>query len=454
MASVTREPIGELHDKITVKLSQQDYLPTFEKEIKSFSKKANIPGFRKGMVPAGMIKKMYGPDFFSDAVLKSVNNELEGFLKKENQEIFGQPIPSDSKLPEMDMKNPGDYEFPFEIGLKPEIKISIPKDTKAVYYHIKPTEEDLKKEIENVQINNGELKEIESVRDEKDIIKVLFTELNEEGNELENGISKEETLAVSAFTDSFQKHFFGKKANDVLTAKLNEAIDPVKFPGIYEGIGVDKENEGKSFSIKILSVNEMEMHPLNEELFKKVFPAKEITSEEDFKKAVSEEVEKQYQGVTNNQFEHELYHILMKVPVKFPESFLKKWIETSGEQQKSKEEVEEEFPKFIDQLKWSVISNEIAKEQELKVSADEIKEEIKSELKKYFGNVDTSSADFGWMDEYVNRMMSDSKQIESRYDKLLVQKIFDWAKTKIAKEEKEVSPEEFQKTQSEHRHQH
>lgn len=454
MASVTREQIGNLHDKIIVKISKEDYLPTFDKDIKSFSKKANIPGFRKGMVPAGMIKKMYGSDFFSDAVLKSVNTELENFLKEGNQEIFGQPIPSDTKMPEMDMQNPSDYEFPFEIGLKPEVKIEMPSDVKATRYIIKPTDEDLQKEIENVQINNGELKEIESVRDEKDIVKVLFTELDEAGNPVENGISKEETLAVSAFTDSFQKHFFGKKINDELTSKLNEAIDPTKFPGIYEGLGIESEDEGKNFSIKIVSVNEMEKHPLNEELYKKVFPGKEITSEEDFKNAVSEEVEKQYQDVTNNQYEHELYHILMKIPVEFPESFLKKWMETSGEQKKSKEEIEQEFPKFIEQLKWSVISNEIAKEQELKVSADEIKEEIKTELKKYFGNVDTSSADFGWMDEYVNRMMTDSKQIESRYDKLLVQKIFDWAKTKVDTEEKTVSPEEFQKIQSAHRHEH
>lgn len=453
MASVTREQIGNLHDRLVVKISKEDYLPAFEKDIKSFSKTANIPGFRKGMVPAGMIKKMYGADFFSDAVIKAVNNELEDFLKKENEEIFGHPIPSVTKLPEMDMKNPSEYEFPFEIGLKPKINISIPEDTSAVYYKIKLTEEELQKEIENLQINNGTLKDIESVRDEKDIVKVLFKEMAD-GTNAEPTLSKEETLAVSAFSDQFQKEMQGKKAGDKLTTKLNEAIDPVKFPGIYEGLGIDAEGEGKTFEIEILTVSEMEQHPLNEELYKKVFPDKEINTEEVFRKAVSEEVEKQYNDVTANQFEHELYHLLMEIPVEFPESFLKKWLETSGEQKKSTEEVEQEFPKFIEQLKWSVISNEIAKEQDLKVTADEIREEIKTELKRYFGNVDTSTADFSWMDSYVDRMMTDSKQIESRYDKLLVKKIFDWATTKISKNEKEVTPEEFQKIQAAHKHHH
>ena len=119
MASVNKENIGNLHDKLTVKVSKEDYLPSFEKAIKDYSKKANIPGFRKGMVPAGMVKKMYGASIFYDEVIKSVEKELKNYLVTEKPEIFAQPLPMENDLRKLDMNQPSDYDFPFEIGLKP-----------------------------------------------------------------------------------------------------------------------------------------------------------------------------------------------------------------------------------------------------------------------------------------------------------------------------------------------
>ncbi|MGN6531760.1 MAG: trigger factor, partial [Ginsengibacter sp.] len=123
MASVTKENLGNLHDKLTVKVSTEDYLPAFEKAIKDYSKKANIPGFRKGMVPAGMVKKMYGASIFYDEVIKSVEKELKNYLVTEKPEIFAQPLPMENDLRKLDMNQPAEYDFPFEIGLKPEVSL-------------------------------------------------------------------------------------------------------------------------------------------------------------------------------------------------------------------------------------------------------------------------------------------------------------------------------------------
>src|SRR5712671_136957 len=117
MASVTRETIGDLHDKLTVKISKEDYYPSFEKAIKEYSRKANIPGFRKGMVPTGMVKKMYGASIFYDEVIKVVEKEIHEYLDKEKPEIFAQPLPMENDTRKLDMSNPAEYDFPFEIGL-------------------------------------------------------------------------------------------------------------------------------------------------------------------------------------------------------------------------------------------------------------------------------------------------------------------------------------------------
>ena len=133
MASVIKENIGNLHDKLTVKISKEDYLPEFEKAIKSYSKKANIPGFRKGMVPSGMIKKMYGASIFSDEVIKTVEKELQEYLGKEKPEMFAQPLPMESDLRKLDMNQPEEYDFPFEIGLKPKINFGCTFFCKAYF---------------------------------------------------------------------------------------------------------------------------------------------------------------------------------------------------------------------------------------------------------------------------------------------------------------------------------
>src|SRR6185369_1561538 len=124
MATVTKENIGLLHEKVTVKLEKPDYLPSFEKTLKEYSKKANIPGFRKGMVPAGLIKKMYGTSLFTDEVLKTVDRELIGYLENDKLEIFAQPLPLESDFKELDVNNPTDYTFEFEVGMKPDFTLS------------------------------------------------------------------------------------------------------------------------------------------------------------------------------------------------------------------------------------------------------------------------------------------------------------------------------------------
>ncbi len=457
MASVTREPISNLHDRISVKIDKGDYLPDFEKDIRTYSKKANIPGFRKGMVPAGMIKKMYGQDFYRDSVIKSVEKELQKYLTEEKLEIFGQPLPSATgKFPELNMQQPQEYEFLFEIGLKPEIKIDLSSGKKPLHYKIKVKPEDINNRIESFQAQFGELKETEAITSDNNIIKIKLAESDSEGNPVEGGFGSEQSLYVKVFSESFQKELTGKKKDDVLTGKLSEIIDVEKYPAVLESIGVnpgDQDKIASPVSITIISVNDLEKHPLDEDLYSKAFPNHEIKDEAAFKDAISSDEQKQWDEVSDHQLEHTLYHQLMDTPVDLPESFLKKLLENS-ENAKSAEEIEAEAPSFIKELKWSLISQQIVRNQDLKVTAEEIKAEIKKELGKYFGNADLDSPEYSWAAGYIDRMMGEKEQLESRYNKLMTQKIFDWAKQQVEPEEKEISQEDFQKMQEAHSHEH
>ncbi len=454
MASVTKENLGNLHDKLTVKVSKEDYLPAFEKAIKSYSKKANIPGFRKGMVPAGMVKKMYGASIFYDEVIKTVEKELQDYLVKEKPEMFANPLPLESDLRKLDMNKPEEYDFPFEIGLKPEITLDALSKAKPTFYKVKVTPEMVDEEIEKLITKNGDLKDAETVSSPENVLNVLFEESDADGNVIEGGISKDNSILLKYFSEDYQQKLQGKKVDESIVLQLKDAFPEKEREWILSDLGLDKEDASsieKYFKMSITKIGLVEKKELNEDFFKLVFPDKEIKSEEEFRKAIEEEIQKQWDAAGHNQVQDQLYHTLIDTPVEFPESFLKRWLEIGGEKQKSKEEVEEEFPKFKDQLKWTLISDKIIKDNNLEVTPEELRNSMKEEIGRYLGQMNMGE-DTSWLDSYVDRMMKDEKQVDASYRRLITEKLFNWLESQVTPEEKEISSEDFLKMQENHHH--
>jgi trigger factor len=195
----------------------------------------------------------------------------------------------------------------------------------------------------------------------------------------------------------------------------------------------------------------VEKKQLNEEFFNLVFPGKDLKTEEDFRKALEEEIQKQWDAASHNQVQDQLYHTLIDAPLEFPESFLKRWLEIGTENQKTKEQVEEEYPKFVNQLKWTLISDKIIKDNNLDVTEEELRNSMKDQIMGYFGQMNLGE-DTSWLESYVDRMMKDEKQVDSSYRKLLTDKVFNWLESQVTAEEKETSSEEFLAMQHHHHH--
>ncbi|HEY5368966.1 MAG TPA: trigger factor [Hanamia sp.] len=454
MASVTKENLGNLHDKLTVKVSKEDYLPSFEKAIKDYSKKANIPGFRKGMVPAGMVKKMYGASIFYDEVIKSVEKELQEYLVKEKPEIFAQPLPMQSDLRNLDMNKPEEYEFPFEIGLKPEVTIDALSSAKPIFYKVKVTKEMVDEEVEKLVTQKGELKDAEAVSAPENVLNVLFQESDADGNVIENGISKDNSILLKYFSEDYQQKLQGKKVDDSIVLQLKDAFPEKEREWISSDLGLDKEDASaaeKFFKMSITKVGLVEKKELNEEFFNQVFPGKELKTEEDFRKTMEEELQKQWDGAGHNQVQDQLYHTLIDAPLQLPAEFLKRYIEIGGEKQKTKDEADTEYPQFENQLKWTLISDKIIKENNLEVSEEELRENMKKEIMGYFGQMNLGE-DASWMESYVDRMMKDEKQVDSSYRRLITEKLFTWLESQVTPEEKETTSEAFLAMQHHHHH--
>ena len=455
MATVERVNTGLLNDKLTVKLNKEDYLPSFEKKLKEYSKTANIPGFRKGMVPAGMIKKMYGAGLFQDEVLRTIEKELYTYLDKEKPEIFAQPLPLENELQKLDMNSPGDFDFSFEIGLKPAFTLSDVAKASFTRNTVEVTDAMVTEEINRMQLKAGKMQEKETIDNEEDVINVLLTESDENSIGVEGGIVKDISVPVKLFNPKMQKQLMGKKPGDSFVFQLESAFEGENLNTILKDLGLENNDTApakKYFQQEIKTIGIVEKREMNEEFFNEVYPGKDIKTEEDLRTALKEEIQKYWDAQSRNQLHDQLYHnLLEQTKMEFPKEFLTRWLKTGGDKQRTQEEAEAEYPTFENQLKWTLISDTIIKENKLDVSEEELRASLKEEVSRYFGNMNMGE-DMSWLESYIDRMMKDEKQIDATYRRLVTEKLFGWAEAQAKPTEKTVTSEELIAMQHNHQH--
>ncbi|MBS1774464.1 MAG: trigger factor [Bacteroidetes bacterium] len=452
MATVTRQPIGTLHDKITVKLTKEDYLPSFEKSLKHYAKSVNVPGFRKGNVPAGMVRKMYGQSIFSDEVLRTAGTKLEEYLKNESVAIFAQPMVLPNEAPvQMDMNNPAEVDFAFEIGLKPEFEITPLKNkTKLDKYKVAISDKMLEDEIERIKRRYGKAETQEAVVSKEDIIYSKYELCDADGNVLPESQMVEDTVLLEKLPAKLQEMLMGKKNEETFVIRPADVCTQEELAGFMKDPlkqGVEAANNYYKFTLT--RVAKLIPRELDAELFAQVFPNDEIKDAADFKTRIGTELSKEYNRISGERLHNEIYELLVhQTTFQLPVDFLKRWMREGGEKPKSAQEVEHEFSGFDHQLRWTLISDKLIEENKISVSLEEVKEHIKAQVLGYFGM--TNADDAPWMDGYLQKMLKDNKTMDETYRRLLFEKLFTFLETQFNVEEKEVSEEEFYKLPDAH----
>jgi trigger factor len=458
MATVTRENIGLLTDKIVVNVSKGDYLPSFEKALKQYGKQANIPGFRKGMVPAGLIRKMYGSSVLTDEILRTVEKELTTYMSNEKLEIFAQPLPlPENDARQIDVANPSDYSFAFEIGLKPAFNLADLATAPLTFQKVVVTPEMIDEEVERQRTRNGKMTEPETVADDEHVLNLHFTETDASGEPVPAGIEKDNSLLVKYFNEATRPKWIGLKKGDSLVLQLSGALDANERDWVLGDLGLPKGDTAaadKYFRAEITKVGLIEKAELDEAFFKAAYPAKEITTPEAFRDTVKDEIQAYWDGQSRNQMQHSLYHVLLDhTRIEFPEDFLKRWMQTGGENQKSPAEVEQEFPAFADQLKWTLIVDKVVGDNGIDVTQDDIRAFARQQLFGYMG-MQAGAEEQPWVADYVQRMMQDRKFVEDTAHRIRTEKVFAWAETQIHPTEKPIGRDEFRHLVEEHQHHH
>ncbi len=455
MATVTQQEVAPLHRQLDVTINKEDYLPSFEKAIKEYSKKANIPGFRKGMVPSGLIKKMYGNSLFVDEILKSVDKEVINYIQNEKLDIFAQPLPKEMNLATLDMNKPDNYTFSFEVGMKPDFQLPDFAKQSVKRYKVEITDEMLNEEVERLRSRYGNMTEPETVTGDENVLNVMFIETDAAGNEIEGGIKKDNSVLVKYFKESMRPSLMGKKKDDEIQIAFNEAFEGKEAEWILQDLGLDSATD-RYFKLLITKVGLVEPKELNEEFFNQLFPNAEVKTEEEFRNKLRDQLQTQWETESRNHLHHQLYHVLLEnTQIDFPQEFLKRWVKTQGEnnEQKTDEQVELEFPTFLNQLKWTLITDKLVSENNIKVEQDDIREFAKQQLLGYMGMA-ALDEEQGWVKEYIDKMMKDRKYVEDSFHRIQMQKMFEFAETQVHPVETLISKEEFIKMNQEHQHQH
>ncbi len=452
MATVTRENMGTLHEKVLVKLVKEDYMPSFEKTLKQYAKTANVPGFRKGMVPAGMIRKMYGQSVFGDEVVRTAGKALEDYLKGEQVAIFAQPmiLPSEQPL-RLDMNNAADMDFAFEIGLKPEFEVTpLKAKNKLTRYKISVGDKMVNDEVERITRKYGKVEDQETIANANDIIYSTYQACDAEGNVNADAKVMEDTVTLEKVPAKLKEMLKGKKAQDTLVFRPMDVCTTEELEGfLKDPLKQSAEAATEHFKLTITKIGLLIPRELDAELYAQVFPNALITDEKGFKEAIKTELGREYERVSRDRMHNEIYEMLVhNTHFSLPVPFLKRWMKDGGEKPKSSEEVEHEYGSFEHQLRWTLISDKLLQEYGISVNREEVNADIKTRVLAYFGM--DSDEEAPWIDGYMAKVAKDEKTIDETYRRLLFEKLFTQLETKFDVEERQVEEEEFYKLPDAH----
>jgi trigger factor len=446
--NVTLNKIDPVNATITVDVAKSDYADIVEKSLKDLRKNAVISGFRKGMVPSSRIRQMYGKSVLLEELNKLVIDHLYEYIRNEKVHVLGEPLPSEEQK-SINFDTQEDFSFVFDLGLSPEINIQLDKTDKLPYYKIKVTDEMVDKQIENYKANYGSYEEAEET-EEKDLIKGTLTELNENGEANATGIY----LENAALMPSFMKEETEKAK--FIQAKLNATIvfNPYKA---YEGneaelssfLKIKKEevqNYTGDFSLQILEISRYKEAEINQELFDKVFEPGTITTEEDFRKKITETVENQFKPQLDYRFIIDVREYLPEKvgDLQLPDTFLKRWLQQNSPD-RTPESIEADYPKIVEDLKFQLIWNYLTELYEIKVEEEDIKEAAKQATKEQFEQYGMSNIPDQLLENYSQEMLKKEESIRNLADKALESKMIAVLKQKVSLKSKTVTIEGFQK---------
>lgn len=452
--NITQERIDDLNAILKVKISPDDYKAPVDDALRKYSKKVSMPGFRPGMVPMTLVRKMYGKALLADELNKIVADSVDKYITENKLEILGNPLPKAENEIAIDWEKPNDFEFLFDLGLSPQFTLTLPPAHQFPFYEIEVANSDVDTEVVRLQRRHGDYTNPE-ISDASCSLYGTFTELDEKGEVKENGQTNQSFLLLEKVIDTaIRDSLIGKKAGDAvdfnpMTAFKNKS--DVKYL-----LGIKEENEdllNKNYRFTIERINNVAPAQLNEDFFNKVYGDGNVKTEEEFRNKIREEIAQSHKYESEHKLKHDVEDFfLSELKMELPDEFLKRWIKHSNPKI-TEEQLATEYNSYSRDLKWRMVENRIFREQNMTVEKEDLENYAKHYiLDQYMRYGQAHLLTDEKLNEMSDKFLQNSDNIQRTIENITSRKVFDYLNGIILKDVKKMSYDEFMQILKEHVH--
>lgn len=443
--NISQEKIDSLNAVVTINIKPEDYQPRVEKAIKDHAKKAKIPGFRPGMVPPAHIKKMYGKSILVDEVNNLLSDTLNNYINEQQLEVLGQPLPKmdDSKQYNWDFAD--DFEFNYEVGLAPAFEVDFSSKDKVTQYVIKADKETLESRIKNIRKSYGKMTNPD-VSADGDVLYAELVQLSPDGSVFDGGVSNTTSVRLDQVQDEkVKKSLIGLKKGDEVTLDIQKAYnnDATRIAAILK---VDDETAAElksNFRLTVKNVNRLEESDLNQEFFDKLFGEGTVTTEEEFRTKITEEVETMFAQDAERRLQNDLYKLAIeKATFQLPDEFLKRWLKATNEKL-TEEELTGGYEDFAKNLKWTLLENKIIKDNKIEIKYEEVFAAAKQRLDAQFRMYSPQPLSEEQLGQYAVQYLQNRDEANKIFEEVKAVKALDYLKSVVTLENKEIDAKDF-----------
>jgi trigger factor len=449
---VSFENPDKINGLLTITVEEDDYKNDVEKMLKDYRRRANVPGFRPGQVPMGMIKRQFGASAKMDAINKLIGSEIQKYIADNKVQMLGEPLASD-KQEAQDLDKPAPYTFMFDIAVAPEFDVTLSDKDKVDYYDIKVDDELINRQVEMFASRAGKYEDVETYA-EGDMLKGDLRELDEKGNTKEDGLTIEAAVLMPNYikADDQKKLFDGAKAGDIITFNPRKAY-PEGDTEVAALLKIKKEeiaqHEG-DFSYQITEIQRFQNHAVDQELFDQTFGEGEVKSEEEFRTKISEGLKTQLTTDSNYKFLLDLRAYCEKKvgDLTYPDALLKR-IMLQNNKEKGQDFVDKNYEASIKELTWSLIRNKLTEQTGVKINDDDVKDAARETARMQFAQYGMTNIPEEYVNNYADELLKKQETVQNFVDRAIDVKLIDATKAIVKLNNKEISLDDFNKMMGE-----
>jgi trigger factor len=452
---ISKHQLDDLNAVISIEVMPEDYQERVNTVVRKYQKTANIPGFRPGHVPAGIIKKMHGKALLVDELNRLLGETLGKYIYDNKLDVIGTPLPKPAA--DQSFEEGKNFKFDYEVGLAPAFELRMPS-TKTPYYLIKVDDKMVDDDINDMRRRYGKFSNPET-SDETSILYGEFAELDENGELKEGGNKTTTTLAVEmVHNKELQSRFIGLKTADEVKFNPSETFSSTAELTSMLRLEKDSPALKSSYLFKVMTVNKIEKAELNQEFFDKIFGPNVVHDEEELKSKVRERIASYFEKESDRKLKKDLKQkFLEEISIPLPDEFLKRMLKANQEKEVDEETFEHEYYHIAEDLRWNLIHNKIAQEQSITVETPEVEDLARAMVQQQFAQYGMADPDPAKLEEVATNYLNESNNAEKLERMLQENKVFDYLKKEVKLDMVELPFEQFreklsEKTEHEHAH--